>query len=235
MTTSRVRDISWRGERLLPPPLPDRPGDTALRSTTLNPAKVDAISVHHTTGAGLPAGSTIAQEITYLRRIDSQHRNQRGLHAIGYQLAAFASGRVYITAPLDRYGAAVALQNAHTISIALPGDFTKAPPAPTHLHAAAHAIAHVDAYLKRAVPVRGHRYWGGTACPGDSYRAWVPPLRLAAQRLHATSYTVVDGDTAYAIARTHNLTFPGLQRLNPSGPVSGNWALLHPGEKLRVS
>jgi len=231
VTTSRVRDISWRGERLLPAPVR---GD-ALRYAILNPTRVDAISVHHATGAGLPATSTIAQEIAYIKRIDTQHRTTRGLDAIGYQLMAFASGRIYVTAPLNRYGAAVALQNGHTISIALPGDFTTRPPTPAHLHAVAHAIAHVDAYLKRAAAVRPHRHWRGTACPGDTYRSWVPPLRLAATRLHTAWYTVVPGDTAYAIARKHNIPFPRLQALNPSGPVSGNWALIHPGEKLRVA
>jgi len=175
VTTSPVRNISWRGERLLPDPID---GD-ALRYTPLNPANVDAISVHHTTGKGLPASAAVADEIAYLRGIDAYHRTDRRLDAIGYQIVAFASGRVYVAAPLDRYGAAVELQNNHTISIALPGDFTATPPSPAHLHALAHAIAHVDAYLGRAVNIRPHRAWGGTACPGDTYTAWPRPLRAA--------------------------------------------------------
>jgi len=173
VTTSPVRNISWRGERLLPDPID---GD-ALRYTPILPAHVDAISVHHTTGPGLPATATEAQEIAYLRDIDTYHRTQRGLDAIGYQLVAFASGRVYVAAPLDRYGAAVALHNNHTLSIALPGDFTTDPPTPAHLNALARAIAHVDAYLYRPVSIYPHRHWGGTACPGNTYSAWPRPLR----------------------------------------------------------
>ena len=230
MTTSRVRDISWKGERLLPPPL--RGG--ALRYTALRPSAVDTISAHHTTGAGLPASATLARELAYIKAIDAGHR-ARGLDAIGYQLVAFASGRVYLTAPLSLFGAAVAAENGHTISIALPGDFTTRPPAAAHLHAAAHAIAHVDAHLKRRITVRPHRYWRRTACPGDTYAQWVPALRAAATLLHQTTHTVRAGDTAYAIARRYRISFPRLQALNPNGPVSGNWALIHPGERLRVA
>lgn len=232
MTTSRVRNISWRGEGLLPPPL----RGPALRYTVLDPAKVDAISVHHFTGAGLPASSTITQEVAYLRAIDTFHRTKRGLDAIGYQLVAFASGRVYITAPLDRYGAAVGLHNNHTISVALPGDFTTKPPSPAHLHAAAHAIAHVNAYLKRRVAVRSHRYWGGTACPGNTHAAWVPALRVTAINLHpVVTYTVRDGDNAYGIARAHRITFDRLVALNPGKPASGDWSRIYKGEVFRVA
>ena len=183
MTTSPVRNISWRGERLLPDPI-DGP---ALRYTPLLPTHVDAISVHHTTGPGLPPTAAVADEIAYLRGIDTYHRTTRGLDAIGYQIVAFASGRVYVTAPLDRYGAAVALQNNHTLSIALPGDFTTTPPSPSHLHAAAHAITHVYAYLSRQVLVRPHRYWGGTACPGDTWPNWSQPLGAQAIDLHPST------------------------------------------------
>lgn len=232
MTISRVRDISWRGEALLPRPL----RGPALRYTTLPPANVDAISIHHTTGAGLPAAATVAQEIAYLQRIDAFHRTSRGLDAIGYQMVAFASARVYVTAPLDRYGAAVALQNGHTISLALPGDFTTKPPSRPHLHAAAHAIAHINRYLGRRPAVRPHRYWGGTACPGATYLLWVASLRVEAVNLHPIlTYTVRAGDTAYAIARAHGISFDRLRALNPGKPASGNWSLIHPGEVFRVA
>ena len=234
MTTSPVRDISWASAD--PERLP-RPRSTgALRYSLVNPAYVDAISIHHTTGAGLPAGATIAQEIAYIRAIDTYHRTSRGLDAIGYQMMAFASGRVYVTAPLDRYGAAVALQNNHTLSIALPGDFTVNQPTPTHLHTAAHAIAHINRYLNRRVAIRSHRYWGGTACPGNTYAAWVPALYSDAINLHpVTTYTVRAGDTAYGIARAHGITFAHLQAINPGKPASGNWSLITPGEIFRVA
>src|SRR3989304_899406 len=68
VTTSRVRDISWKGEGLLPPPLLR---GAALRYTALRPSAVDAISVHHTTGAGLSGSATVAREIAYLRTTDT--------------------------------------------------------------------------------------------------------------------------------------------------------------------
>jgi len=186
VTTDPVRNVSWRGERLLPDPID---GD-ALRYTPILPAHVDAISVHHTTGPGLPTTSTPDQEIAYLHAIDTYHRTQRGLDAIGYQLVAFASARVYVAAPLDRYGAAVAGENNHTLGLALPGDFTTVPPAPAHLTTAARAIAFAFAYLARAVDVRPHRAWGGTACPGDTFEAWLPTLATAAADLHPKEQTM---------------------------------------------
>ncbi|OGO08259.1 MAG: hypothetical protein A2Y61_05610 [Chloroflexi bacterium RBG_13_60_13] len=229
-----VRNISWRGEGLLPRPL----NTGALRYTVLAPARVDAISIHHTTGIGLPASATVAQEIAYIRAIDYYHRTRRGLDAIGYQMMAFASGRVYVTAPLDRYGAAVALQNGHTLSLALPGDFSVKAPSAGHLTAAAVAVAHVDAYLARKVVLRPHYYWRGTACPGATYPTWAPRLRPT-----TLYYTVKSGDTAYSIARAHALTFARLTALNPTGPVpapsrprpwDGNWSRIYPGDKVRV-
>jgi len=226
-----VRDISWRGEHLLPHPLRTTGPTSAKRYTVLPPTNVNAISVHHTTGIGLPASSTVAQEITYLRAIDAYHRLRRGLDAIGYQLVAFASGRVYVTAPLDRYGAAVGGQNNHTISVALPGDFSTKPPSPGHLRAAATAVAHVDAYLGRKVAVRPHYYWGRTACPGRTYATWAAQLRPFATRYH----TVVHGDTAWGIAVARRISLARLKALNPSGPRSGDWDLIYPGERLRVA
>jgi len=236
-----VRNISWRGEGLLPRPL----NTGALRYAVLTPASVNTDSIHHTTGLGLPASATVAQEITYIRNMDYYHRTRRGLDAIGYQIMAFASGRVYITAPLDRYGAAVALQNNHTISIALPGDFSTKPPSAGHLAAAAAAVAHVDAYLARKVVLRPHYYWNSTAhpwlntaCPGATYPTWAPRLRPT-----AIYYTVKSGDTAYSIARAHALTFARLTALNPKGPIpapsrprpwDGNWSRIYPGDRVRV-
>ena len=48
-------------------------------------------------------------------------------------------------------------------------------------------------------------------------------------------YTVVSGDVAGLIAERHNLTWAAFKRLNPKGPRSGKWRLIHPGERFRVA
>lgn len=48
-------------------------------------------------------------------------------------------------------------------------------------------------------------------------------------------YTVKAGDNASAIAQRHGLTWARFKALNPKGPPSGNWDLIHPGERFRVA
>ena len=48
-------------------------------------------------------------------------------------------------------------------------------------------------------------------------------------------YTVKAGDYASRIAERHNLSLGRFQALNPGGPPSGDWNLIHPGEKYRVA
>ena len=138
-----VRDISYVDENYIPAPL-DGP---ALRYTRLPREDVTDLAIHHMTGWSPPPDATVAQEIRFLRGIDEWHRSSRGLDGIGYQICVMESGRIYVTARLDRYGAAVGGHNGHIISIALPGDYTDAPPAPTHVATTVRAVAYVYGYL----------------------------------------------------------------------------------------
>ena len=46
------------------------------------------------------------------------------------------------------------------------------------------------------VPTMPHRYWGGTTCPGDRWREWVPQLRKQAKEDDmATLPEMQDGET----------------------------------------
>ena len=171
-----ARDITYVGEGLIPPPL----SGPALRYTPLAKGAVTAIAVHHWTGWLPPATWTADEEIAYIIRIDEYHKHGRGLDAIGYQLAQFPSGRVYIVSRLDRYGAGVGGHNNHVINISLPGTFHISLPSPQHLAATVEAVRYVYDYLGRDVPTTPHLAWGGTNCPGDRWKEWVPQLRALA-------------------------------------------------------
>lgn len=171
-----MRDITYTGGGQIPAPL----HGPALRYTLLPKGAVTDIAVHHMTGWNPPPTATAAQEIRFLQGIDAFHRTTRGLDGIGYHVVPMASGRVYVTARLDRYGAHVGYQNNHLIGLSLPGDYTSALPAPGHLAAAVVAVRYIYAYLGRNVPTKPHLAWGGTTCPGARWREWVPQLRTKA-------------------------------------------------------
>ena len=80
-----------------------------------------------------------------------------------------------------------------------------------------------------------------TKRPGSRWVGWVkawavdPRAYLSATpKPHPRHYTVVPGDNASTIAYRHGLTWPAFKRLNPAGPRSGKWRLIHPGERFRV-
>lgn len=171
-----IRDITYVGEGLIPAPL-DGP---ALRYTPLSKADVTDVVLHHWTGFLPPETWTAGEEVAYIFRTDEYHRTERGLDGIGYQLAPFPSGRVYIVSRLDRYGAHVGYQNSHLIGIGLPGSFRSHLPSARHLAATIEAVRYVYGYLGRDVPTTPHFYWGGTTCPGERWPEWVPQLRAAA-------------------------------------------------------
>ena len=192
-----IRDISYRGEGMIPAPL-DGP---ALRYEPLPPDDVTDIAVHHMTGTGPPASASVGDEINFLVNIDAYHRGGRGLDGIGYHIVPMASGRIYITSRLDRYGAHVGYENNHLLGLALPGDYTSQLPAPGHLAAAAEAVKFLYGYLGREVPTTPHLNWGGTTCPGVGWREWVPQLQAAAQEENDMAFSAVQEAEIRRMAR----------------------------------
>ena len=173
-----IRDVSYVGEGLIPAPL----NGPALRYTPLAKGAVTDIAVHHWTGFLPPATWTADEEIAYIIRIDQYHRTGRGLDGIGYQIVQFPSGRVYIVSRLDRYGAGVGGENNHISNIGLPGAFHINLPSAQQLAATVEAVRYIYSYLGREVPTTPHRAWGGTNCPGDRWKEWVPQLRTQAAK-----------------------------------------------------
>lgn len=60
------------------------------------------------------------------------------------------------------------------------------------------------------------------------------PAPAAAPKPPPRYYTVKPGDVASVIAQRHGLTWARFKALNPEGPPSGDWNVIHKGERFRV-
>jgi len=142
---------------------------------TSAPADITDNAIHHTATLYLSPTATTADELNQIAVIHEYHI-RRGFGGFGYHGIAFPSGRPYLVVPFDQWGANVADENNHIHGYAAAGTYTTVPPPLALQTALAHLIAAGRRYLKRTVPDKPHRHWGGTTCPGEQWRAWVPTL-----------------------------------------------------------
>jgi len=146
------------------------------------PDDVTAIAIHYMGKEYFfPAeGATEQDEINQARMIHIYHLGI-GYGGIGYNGLAFESGRSYYTADYNRWGAAVKGRNDSTLSFA--GMFGGHVIPPRGIQdGLADLIGDADeTYLADSErPVKGHRDFTRTSCPGDLWQQWVPGLRAAA-------------------------------------------------------
>jgi hypothetical protein len=128
------------------------------------------IAVHHSvSGDYLTASASQADEVAHLQAIDRYHVG-RDFGGIGYHLAAFASGRLYLLGDLDGARAHVAGRNQELLGIVAIGTFTERLPGDREIAALREGIRHVREFAGRPLPAKGHGAWAlpgeGTACPG---------------------------------------------------------------------
>ena len=142
-------------------------------------ARVNAIAIHHTATLYLPPNATEEDELNQIAVIHIYHKS-KGFGGFGYHFIAFPSGRVYLVTPLTQWGTHVEDENDHLYGIAVAGTFTDTVPGLLQREGVAEAITAIYATLGRRVPIRPHRAWnppwGGTICPGNTWRDWVPGL-----------------------------------------------------------
>jgi len=175
---------------------------------TSAPADITDNAIHHTATLYLSPNATPTDEINQIAVIHEYHI-RRGFGGFGYHGIAFPSGHAYLITPLDQWGANVANENNHIHGYAAAGTYTTVPP-PAQLQAAlARLIAAGRRYLQRTVPDRPHRHWGGTACPGDPWAAWVPALAALADKEEDMGMTPEQETRLRAVeAQAHNHTAP---------------------------
>lgn len=90
---------------------------------------------------------------------------------IGYHFIITPDGKIYRGRPINTVGAAVENQNTNTLNICFIGNFNIGNNKPTVAQIAAclSLIDYLFVYLKRKLPVKGHRELMATACPGKNF------------------------------------------------------------------
>lgn len=137
--------------------------------------RVDAIAIHHTVTFFLSPDAAVGAELAHILMIHEYHKS-KGWGGFAYHLISFPSGRVYLVVPLSQWGAHVHAENYHLYGIVVAGDFTDRVPVPAQQRGVAEGIRLVYATLGRQVSIRPHRAWSTTACPGGTWKQWVPNL-----------------------------------------------------------
>lgn len=118
---------------------------------------------------------TEGEEQDHVTAIYAGHRKpgrfvpQWSAPGIGYNWLAFPSGRIYYVGDVLTVRVAVSNENQHIVACCLVGDFTTVIPTEAQLDAV-RAL-----YLEDwdGLTVRPHRFYGGTACPGNTFNQWI--------------------------------------------------------------
>jgi len=136
--------------------------------------RVKTISIHHWAGLSVPESATVDQEVAAIETIRRQHAQSQGWPDYAYHFTAFQSGRAYYTGDIASIRYVVGNKNPETIAIALPGDFTNEPPSNKHLLTVRGLVGEIQYAFGPGHPltVVPHKYYGGTACPGNTWDQW---------------------------------------------------------------
>lgn len=122
--------------------------------------------VHHTADDG-PDANTVAAEAAYMREIQAFHMGpSRGWSDIAYSLIVMPSGRPWKGRGIGIIGAHVANHNTGRAGICLAGNFETSEPTRAQLATLRHLVKNHPKL--RGKPVKGHRDFGGTSCPGKN-------------------------------------------------------------------
>jgi len=146
-------------------------------------ADIDEDAIHHTATLFEADDLTPGQELAHLDVIYHYHVHYRGFGGIGYHGVSFKSGRRYRTAPWDRIGANVYSENDHLRGWAAAGYFHDRVPPQAQREGLAELMLEGSRDLGRDVAAVPHLKYGGTTCPGDRWREWVPRLPGLAQQM----------------------------------------------------
>ena len=110
-------------------------------------------------------------------------------------------------------------------------------PGDKQMEAAAVGINHIFAFLGREVEIGPHRKWGGTTCPGDRWRGWVPTLAVIAQEFRQEDDNMMKMRFVKGPEGPEWAT-DGVHRIGVTGQVKTdliNLGLAEPGDALPVT
>lgn len=133
------------------------------------------ISIHHWASSPWTGSESVDEELAAMRAVRALHRSDDGVHfwaGYAYHFTVFPSGRAYYTGDVATTRAVIGRENVANIAVALPGQYRQSPPSHHHLLAVARVVAEVQFSMGSLLPVFGHRHFGGTVCPGESWPLW---------------------------------------------------------------
>ena len=124
----------------------------------VNKGKIDTIVLHH-----------MAHKTAGVKEVESWHINN-GWTAIGYNYFICFDGTIYKGRGLN-VGAGVANHNSHIISIGFQGDYhsAKVSMPDSQFNSGVELISYLQSILPNAKKVEGHKYFGGSVCPGTYF------------------------------------------------------------------
>lgn len=133
-------------------------------SGSMNPVRA---TIHHTV---TPTNDSMSPQAR-LRQIQAFHMDSRGWCDIGYNYLISRDGRVWRARGPTTVGAHVSNANTGNIGVSFMGTHTSTPVTGTQMCSAARLLRRLhEAYgisLARS-NIKGHRQYGGTACPGNA-------------------------------------------------------------------
>ena len=138
---------------------------------------ITRITIHHD---GMPygVGSSEADAIDRLRRIQNVHVNQHGWADIGYHYAIDPGGRIWDARPDNLQGAHVKDNNEHNLGILMMGNFNDVTPTNDAKAALVALIADKQRQYRIATGrVMTHQEIRPTECPGRSLQGFMVSAR----------------------------------------------------------
>ncbi len=131
-------------------------------------ASPNRVTIHHTV---TPTNDSLSPQAR-LRQIQAFHQNTNGWCDIGYNYLVSRDGRIWRARGAINVGAHVANNNTGNVGISFMGTHTSTPASAKQMCEAAKLIRrlHLDhpAIALTRSDVKGHRQYGGTACPGNA-------------------------------------------------------------------
>jgi hypothetical protein len=144
-----------------------RSSNQTYRTRSLS--SINQIVVHHSASIG-----QFAED--YAR----YHVRSKGWPGIGYTFVLEINGDIIQANPLTNVSYGVSGHNTRSINICLSGDFTKQEPSSLQLKSLKKLITHLRKELPQQLPVKGHKDYGQTSCPGPALYKHLNKFNLAA-------------------------------------------------------
>jgi hypothetical protein len=133
-------------------------------------------TIHHTV---TPTNDSMSPQAR-LRQIQSFHMNSRGWCDIGYNYLVSRDGRIWRARGAQTLGAHVANANSGNVGISFMGTHTTTPPTATQMCESARLLRRLQmdfpGIALNRTDVKGHRQFGGTACPGNALYAKIDAI-----------------------------------------------------------